>query len=76
MMTAAAHLEIVSDPTESLADLDRNLADLVAIQREISTLEKTARQLRSNVKAFLVSNDLKSYQGRNGRKATLLSVCR
>ena len=76
MMTAAAHLEIVADPTESLAEVDRTLSELVEIQRETAVLEKRARTLRTNVKAFLVSKQLRSFQGRNGRKATLLSVCR
>lgn len=71
-----AMLEIVADPTESLAEVDRSMSELFEIAREIAILDKRARQLRTNVKAFLVSNHLRSYQGRNGRKAQLIDVCR
>lgn len=76
MMTAAAHLEVVADPTESLAEVDRSLGELIEIQREMALLEKRARLIRTSVKAFLVSSRLRSYQGRNGRKAVLFDVCR
>lgn len=75
MMTAAAHLEVVSDPTQSLDEVDRDIADLISIQQEVARLEKMAREVRGRIRAFMVSNGLRGFSSR-GRKAVLFDVTR
>jgi hypothetical protein len=72
MTMRAATVEIVAETPRNLFDVEADVRQLVQLQREAAEIERRAKVLRSEVKSFLLSHSLTSYQSSDGHRASLI----
>ena len=71
-MSAAAVLEVVSNPIRSDLELERSIDELARLQRRAAEIEQQAKAVRARVKAALIEGGLRKAQTAAGHSATLV----
>jgi predicted nucleic acid-binding Zn-ribbon protein len=69
-------LVIVRRPTLTPADLDADIAELVALQKQVEKVDRRASQIRWAIREAMTREKLASYQTPNGHRASLFSQTR
>jgi len=72
-MPAQVTAETVISPIVSFSDLSADVDALAAIQKQAATLERTARQIRAQIREGMARTGLDAFVSANGHRASLFT---